>query len=220
MNDEGLDPIPPAARLALAYSTQKVRGPFTTAIELDLRLARIVAHSTEPLLAQMRMAWWRDELAKAPQARATGEPLLAAIGKTWRGEEGALRALVDGWEQLLADPPLPASAAENFAAARAGAFAGVARIAGGADDDAAVTIAAKRWALADLAANTHDLDEKAAFVAAGLELGDQPVRLSRAMRPLLVLDRLARASLAEGGTPLLQGRRNILAAMRLGLFGK
>ncbi len=149
-----------------------------------------------------------------------GEPLLAALGEVWRGEEPALRALVNGWEELLCEPPLPASAAENFANGRAAALAAVARIAGSQDCEEAVTLAGQRWALADLAAKTSDIDEKAEVVATGLALGDDPVRLPRAMRPLLVLDGLARASLAAGGTPLMQGRRNLLSAMRLGLFGR
>lgn len=212
--------LPDAQRLAWAYANAASRPPLSILFALDLRLADIVRSIREPLLAQMRLAWWRDELAKSPESRPKGEPLLAAIGEVWAGEEKGLRALVDGWEELLAEPPLPAAAADNFAAGRAAAFAATARIAGGAGDDTAVTLAAKRWALADLASKTSDLDEKAEVVATGLELGTEPVRLSRAMRPLLVLDGLARASLAAGGTPLMQGRRNILAAMRLGLLGR
>lgn len=212
--------LPDAQRLAWAYANAASRAPLLVLMALDLRLAEIVRSIREPLLAQMRLAWWRDELAKPPESRPKGEPLLAAIGDVWASEEAGLRALVDGWEELLADPPLPAASAENFAAGRAAAFASAARIAGGADDHSAVTLAAKRWALADLAAKTSDLDEKAEVVATGLELGAKPVRLSRAMRPLLVLDGLARASLAAGGTPLMQGRRNILTAMRLGLLGR
>ncbi len=212
--------LPDAQQLAMAYATAASRGPLLIMMEFDLRLAEIVRSIKEPLLAQMRLAWWRDELAKAPEARPKGEPLLAAFGGVWQGEEPALRSLVDGWEELLAEPPLLASAAENFANGRAAALAAVARIAGWQDCEAEVMLAGQRWALADLAAKTSDLDEKAEVVATGLALGDDPVRLPRSMRPLLVLDGLARASLAAGGTPLMQGRRNLLSAMRLGLFGR
>lgn len=214
------DALPDAQRLAWAYANSASRAPLSILMALDLRLADIVRSIREPLLAQMRLAWWRDELAKSPEARPKGEPLLESIGEIWAGEEKALRALVDGWEELLVEPPLPAAAAENFAAGRAAGFAGAARLAGAMDDHAAIVLAAKRWALADLAAKTSDLDEKAEVVATGLELGMKPVRLTRAMRPLLVLDGLARASLAAGGAPLMQGRRNLLSAMRLGLLGR
>lgn len=212
--------LPISDQLALAYSPAGIRPAFLCLMTLDQRLSQIIGQIGEPLLAQMRLAWWRDELSKPPEARAKGEPLLAAIGTIWRSEESALRALVDGWEELLAEPPLPARAAENFARGRAGAFAAVARIAGTPDCEAQVMLAGQRWALADLAAKTSDTDEKADVVAAGRALGDHPARLPRAMRPLLVLDGLARASLAAGGAPLMQGRRNLLAAMRLGLFGR
>jgi len=220
MDDFSPDELPLLERLALAYAPGYIRPTFLCLLVLDQRLARIVSHLREPLLAQMRLAWWRDELSKSPEDRPKGEPLLAAFGQIWRGEEPALLALINGWEELLAEPPLPAAAAENFGLGRAAGFAAVARIAGAPEFEADVTLAAQRWALADLAAKTSDIDEKAEVVATGLELGDTPVRLPRAMRPLLVLDRLAQASLAAGGAPLMQGRQNILATMRLGLFGR
>ena len=195
--------LPDAQRLAMAYATAASRRPLMTLMEFDLRLAEIVRSIKEPLLAQMRLAWWRDELAKSPEDRPKGEPLLAAFGEVWRGKEPALRALVDGWEELLAEPPLPARAAENFAKGRAATFAAAARIAGVADSESGIMLAGQRWALADLAAKISDIDEKAEVVATGLALGG-----------------LARASLAAGGAPLMQGRRNLLAAMRLGLFGR
>lgn len=220
MNSFDLNTLPDAQQLAMAYATSASRKPLLILMEFDLRLAEIVRSIREPLLAQMRLAWWRDELAKTPDDRPKGEPLLAAIGDVWRGEETALQELVNGWEELLAEPPLPAAAAENFANGRAAGFAAAARIAGAPECEAAVTHAAQRWALADLAAKTSDIDEKAEVVVTGLELGDEPVRLPRAMRPLLVLDGLARASLAAGGAPLMQGRRNMLRAIRLGLLGR
>ena len=212
--------LPDAQQLAMAYANAASRQPLLILMEFDLRLAEIVRSIREPLLAQMRLAWWRDELAKSPEDRPTGEPLLAAIGDVWRGEESALLALVNGWEELLVEPPLPARAAENFADGRAKCFVAAARIAGAPEYEKAVSLAARRWALADLAAKTSDMDEKAEVVATALDLGDVPVRLPRAMRPLLVLDGLGRASLAAGGAPLMQGRRNMLGAMRLGLLGR
>ncbi len=212
--------LPLIERLVLAYAPASSRPAFLCLLTLDHRLAQIVSQASEPLLAQMRLAWWRDELSKPSERRPIGEPLLAAIGEVWSGEDNALLALVNGWEELLAEPPLPAAAAENFANGRAAGFTAVAKIAGEPDCEAAVSLAARRWALADLAAKTSDMDEKAEVVATGLDLGDAPIRLPRAMRPLLVLDGLARASLAAGGAPLMQGRRNMLAAMRLGLFGR
>ncbi len=207
-------------RLALAYSPSHIRSAYLCLMALNQRLAQMISQASEPLLAQMRLAWWRDALAKPPGQRPKGDPLLNAIGEIWRGQEAALRSLVDGWEELLNDAPLPPSAAENFAHGRAAGFVAIARLAGVDDCEEAVSLAARRWALADLAAKTSDKDEKAEVLVTGLALGAGPVRLPRAMRPLLVLDGLARTSLAAGGAPLMQGRRNLLSAMRLGLFGR
>ena len=41
----------------------------------------------------------------------------------WPEVEADMTALVDGWERLLAEPPLPEDAAEEFVSARAGIFA-------------------------------------------------------------------------------------------------
>jgi phytoene synthase len=220
MDDLQPDGLPLPNRLALAYSPADIRPAYLCLMALDQRLAQIISQASEPLLAQMRLAWWRDELAKPPEQRPKSDPLLDAIGEIWRGQEAALRSLVDGWEELLTDPPLPTSAAENFAHGRAAGFAAIAHLAGAENYEGAASLAARRWALADLAANISDKDEKAEIVAMGLALGVGPVRLPRAMRPLLVLDGLARTSLAAGGAPLMQGRRNLLSAMRLGLFGR
>lgn len=220
MNSPDIARLPDAQRFAMAYAAANSRDPFLVWMALDMRLAEIVRTIREPLLAQMRLAWWRDELNKSPEDRPKGEPLLAMIGSVWPEEAPALGALVDGWEELLVEPPLPARAAENFAKGRAAGFAAIARIIEVPDSEEAGSLAAQRWALADLAAKTSNLDEKTEIVVTGLALGNEPVRLPRAMRPLLVLDGLGRASLAAGGTPLMQGRRNLLAAMRLGLFGR
>lgn len=220
MNDLQPGGLPLPDRLALAYSPAYIRPAYLCLMTLDQRLAQIISQASEPLLAQLRLAWWRDELARPPGQRPKGDPLLDAIGEIWRGQEAAFRALVDGWEELLSDPPFPASAAQNFAHGRAAGFAAIARLAGVDDCEGAVSLAARRWALADLAAKTSNMDERAEVLAMGLALGAVSVRLPRAMRPLLVLDGLARTSLAVGGAPLMQGRRNLLSAMRLGLFGR
>lgn len=212
--------LPAAQQLAIAYATAASRGPLLILMDFDRRLAEIVRSIKEPLLIQLRLAWWRDELAKPPKDRTVGEPLLAAISEVWLGEEAALRALVNGWEELFTEPPRLASAAENFAQGRAAGFLAAARLVFAPDCAASVSLAARRWALADLGAKTSDLDEQAEVVAIGLALGDDRVRLPRSMRPLLVLDKLARASLAAGGAPLMHGRRNMLSAMRIGLVGR
>ncbi len=213
------DELPLVMRLALSYAPARSRQPTLVMMLLDQRFAQFVSQAKEPILAQMRLAWWRDELAKHPDARAQGDSVLTAIGALWQGHELALSSLVDGWEELLAEPPLPETAPENFAVGRALCFAAIARMAGDGDSANDVLLAGRRWAMADLAAKISDPDEKAVVVDTALRLGKAAPRLPRSMRPLAVLDGLARSALEQGGGPLLQGRRSIARAMRLGLLG-
>lgn len=205
--------LPPALRVALAYAPAVVRPATLSLLALDTRIAGFVRRGREPLPTQMRLAWWRDTL-RAPQAEwPRGDPLLDLL-RGWRAP-GRLVALVDGWEQLLADR-LDRAAISEFAEGRVRAWAALAEEIGAHGDPRP---AARTWALADLAANLSDRGERAAVAeVAGEEPYVPPV--GRVLRPLAILGGLGRRSLARGGGPLLEGRAAALAALRLGLFGR
>ena len=57
---EALETLPPEQRLAIAWSTAEARDRLTSMLAFDGRLARIVTRTREPMLGQMRLAWWRD----------------------------------------------------------------------------------------------------------------------------------------------------------------
>lgn len=209
--DSLLDALPPLHRLALAYAPARAREPTLALLALDTRLAGIVRHSHEPMLAQLRLSWWREQL-KADAARwPSGEPLLAAL-KSWNGGHGALGALVDGWELLTGPAPLAAAALDGFADGRGEAFAALAEVIGAPGDAAKARDLGRGWALADLAANVAHPDERQAALLLA-EAAPSP-RLSRRMRALTVLHGLARRRL-DGLSP-----GALLAAMRLGLLGR
>ncbi|MBD3731040.1 MAG: hypothetical protein IE933_15220 [Sphingomonadales bacterium] len=210
--------LPPLQRLALNYAPPQARAVTGCLLALDARMAQLVGQSREALLAQMRLAWWREQLAMSPEARARGDAVLDEIGSCWRGEEASLVALVDGWEELLADPPLRAGAALSFAQGRAIAWGGAARLLGGETDFA--LRAARRWALVDLAARLSDTDERAMAFRLAAEEGTAPLRQSAALRPLAVLDGMAVRALRRGDPVMIEGRRAMLAVMRLGMFGR
>lgn len=163
------------------------------------------------MLAQLRLAWWREQLKADAAGWPEGEPLLAAL-KSWRGQHGGLVALVDGWELLTGPAPLPATALEGFADGRGDAFAALAALIGARDDLAAVRDLGRAWALADLVANLGNAEERR--TAANLATAAPTPLLSRALRPLTVLYGLARRR-PDGLSP-----RTLLAAMRLGLLGR
>lgn len=163
------------------------------------------------MLAQLRLAWWREQLKSDAAGWPAGEPLLAAL-KSWQGRHGALAALVDGWELLTGPAPLAAAALDGFAEGRGDGFAGLAEVTGARDDPAKVRELGRAWALADLAAHVAHPEERKA--AAALAEAAHAPRLSRAMRTLTVLHGLARHQ-QRGLSP-----GTLFAAMRLGLLGR
>jgi len=212
--------LPLPQRLALNYARPPLRDPATALFALDARLGELVSKANEPLLAQLRLAWWRDELGKPAADRAKGDPVLDGLEASWDGEEPALSALVDGWERLVGDAPLPEEAIVAFAEGRAGTFAALARLAQRPDAASAAYRAGKVWALADFAARVTDREERAAAVRSASDAGGQAVGLPRALRPLAILHGLSIRAVARGGGLLVAGRRDVLTALRLGMFGR
>lgn len=218
MLSEHPESLPPEAELALAWSGPKVRAPLSTALQLDRRLARIVSRTTEPMLGQMRLAWWREALNRPISDRPRGDVVLDAIGRDWAGREAALGAMVDGWEVLITAERLENVKIAEFAAGRSAFFPAL-------DPDLPATTvprvatAGVRWATADAACAVSDESERAALVAAGLAPGFAgPRRLPASLRGLAVLEALARRSLVRGGRPMMEGRGAPLAALRAAIF--
>lgn len=207
--------LPPPQRLALAYAPARARPATLALFALDARLAAVLRARREPLAAQLRLAWWRDRVALPQGDWPLGEPVLEAL-RCWR-ETSSLAALAEGWEALLAED-LTEPAIAEFAEGRARAFGGLAcELGEGSAAD--VAEAARIWALADLAANVSDGDERRGVVEYARRCPPVP-RLPAALRPLAVLAGLGAAALGRGGDALLAGPRSMLAALRIGLTGR
>ncbi|MEQ1499062.1 MAG: hypothetical protein ABL914_10410 [Novosphingobium sp.] len=206
--------LPPDRRLALAYAPRATKALFLGLFALDARLAAIVGSAREPLLAQMKLAWWREQLGKPLEQRATGEPLLAALAP-WDAAGSELAVLADGWESLLGDEQNDAARHLAFAQARGQALASMASLVGGNPDEA--RRAAECWALADLM--EHAASQGGQSLVNQSETGAPAKRpaLGPSMRPLLVLWGLSRRSLNRAGAA--QGTGGLLLAMRLGMLG-
>jgi phytoene synthase len=185
--------LTPPKRLALAYAKGHLRNVLTLLLNHDVRLAQIVGNVKEPLIGQMRLAWWRDVIAKPAGQRPTGEPMLAELAKL----EGtvadprlacAMLKLVDAWGELLADDEWSPEVIQRHTRAKACAiFATFAELAGA--DRAAMNQVLKvgeHWALAELlpycqTAKQHDA------VVAQLDAGEPVYRLPSTLRPLTIL---------------------------------
>ena len=219
LSDTIAEALPTEIELALAHTPSEQRDALRVAFELDQRLARIVAATTEPMLGQMRLAWWRDMLATAPEGRPSGDAVLDGIGRHWRGHEEALSELVDGWEVLIVAENLNGGDLKAFASGRAAPFASI--LAGGSDDQAERILAAMSiYAFADLATGLSDQRERGLAIQYGMGRARPPLRLPNSAKGLRVLEALALRALKRGGRPLMEGRGAALIATRAAIFGR
>lgn len=211
--------LPPELELALAHTRASNRIALRTFFELDMRFARILSGTNEPMLGQMRLAWWRETLRKPMKERPEGDAVLDSIGREWAGREEFLVKLVDAWENLLADPPLGKEHAAAFAKGRADAMRGA--FADNLDqwDASQTNVLATRWALADLCANVSLPEERDMLVALATEKGASKLSKSP-FKGVAVLGALALRSLNKGGRPLMEGRGASLTALRAAIIGR
>lgn len=208
------------ARIALAHTGEDMRDALTIFFELDARLARLVSASSEPMLGQVRLAWWRDTLNLEVIERPKGDPVLDAIGERMAGAGIEFIPLVDGWEQMLSEPPLSREAASAFAKGRADALAGLAALNGFPEDiQRDVHAASYLWALADAASHISDGRERQTLLDLAQEQRS-PGRLPKPFRGLAVLAALGRRAIKAGGVPLMAGRSASLVAFRAALLGR
>lgn len=222
MNDEDnpAEILGDAIELALAHTPIAHRRALRLLFEFDARLARIIAGTTEPMLGQVRLAWWRETLAAPIAGRPGGDPVLAGAADYWAGNETSLIALVDGWEHLLTETPLEADEALGFANGRARAFGGFAELAGCHERSVVAAQDATRiWAIADACAHVSDETEREMMLELGAQM-HRPARLPAPLRGIAVLGSLGRRALDAGGRPLMSGRGAAITAARAALFGR
>lgn len=216
MSDDALLALLPIEqRLALAYGARAARAALLTVLALDARLASAVRAAREPVLGQIKLAWWRENLAGGGARETSPEPLLARIAAEPL-DQPALIALVDGWEGMVGAGPVGSDALAALAEARALALAGAGARLAPASGYAEALRAARNWALADLAARLSRPEERDAAIALAARQDWSRPTLPRALRALAVLHGLARRR--HDGRPLLAEKRAFAVALRLGLL--
>jgi phytoene synthase len=105
LNDSEETELSALSRLAVSYAPGHLRQNLLWLLAFDLRMRSVVERAREPLIAQMRFAWWREMLVKPALERPKGEPLLAALAAVERDEMvNAALQLVDAWELVAGDP--------------------------------------------------------------------------------------------------------------------
>ena len=147
----------PWLHLAFSYAPDRSRAALEALFALDTALGNILRTTSEPLVGQMRLAWWREALQSLDTSGAPAEPVLqslTALALPLGITGAALSAMVDGWEPLLGDSGL--GSIEDHARLRGRALFAMAGVALDAAEGDPVGEAGEGWALADLAANLSD----------------------------------------------------------------
>jgi phytoene synthase len=200
--------LPVAQRLALSYAPARHRTAWAGFFALDARLATLVRSAREPMVAQIRLAWWREQLSGLGSTARTDEPLLAELAALDRGG-AALAQLVDGWEAMLLDDSEAGAAAEQLAEARTLALFGLFEA---HSVEAPLRRAVMAWSLGE-----YRPPESASHPDPGLQAG---LTLPRYLRPVQLLGCLGRRAALEGRSELLASPLDLLFAMRIGLIGR
>ncbi|KGB56992.1 hypothetical protein FG91_00097 [Sphingopyxis sp. LC81] len=176
---------------------------------LAARLTKLLLDAREPLIGQIKLAWWRDMaamLASDPGALPKGEPLLAELQETWAGQ-GGLDALVDAAEAML----LADNADDRRAASES--FGGHLFALSGGDE-----AGGKRWGLIWGAGVEESEAEARDLLGQAKALGAPSRRIFGRNRSLLMLDRWAGMIASQDGERHLRSEGLLL--LRLGLFGR
>jgi phytoene synthase len=190
---------------------QQVRSDHRPAFEalwaIDAAMGDVVARATQPALAAIKLAWWREQLERLDTDAPPAEPRLAAAAQHLlpRGVSGAdLAQLEAGWAALLDEEVDAARVAERGALL----FRLAARLLGGADEK--IGDAGALYALVSVGRRgVPQLMTAAADPARRLATH----RFPRPLRMLTALARLAARDLASGEPFEPEGTPPRLAAM-------
>jgi phytoene synthase len=186
--------LDPDRKLALAYVPAAVRPAVEALWRLDVAFAAILVTGTQPLISQMRFAWWREALERLDSASPPAEPVLQALAAyvlpKVTGAE--LAAMEEGWLLLLSEDSLTGEDLDLYGERRGGLlFAYTARLLG--DPDFPVGRAGEVWALADLARHSRRVGE------VKTPTPGPKIKWPRKLRPLGMLAMLARRDLKYVG---------------------
>ena len=189
--------------LALTYVPVSKRAAMEALWRLDVALGQVLAGGREPLISQIKLAWWRDSLEKLDREGAPGEPVLEALAASVipHGVTGAaLSGMEEGWTILLSQEPLTTEELGSYAASRGALLFRCAAAILGGELTPEMERAAEGWALADLARHSNPADAKLSTEAARERFGALPsFRWPAPLRPLGMLAALAQRDVERGG---------------------
>ncbi|MBK5263852.1 MAG: hypothetical protein JJE34_01275 [Alphaproteobacteria bacterium] len=216
--------ILPLQRLLIAYAPKNMREGQQILWAFDARMAEIVRSTQEPMIGQIRFAWWREALSGEKEASGVGDPLMDALRARVLPDAGAAGLLeaIEGWEVLLEPLPLSDRQLVRFAEHRGGGlFRTMGQLAGLCPPW--LSQAGMGWALWDLSGHVSDGDTAMRSIAMAQEcLADVPVRgWPDVLAPLQMLVGLVRRDVRGNRTaPARMSWRQYGHLLWLGLWRK
>ena len=190
--DPGLSPD---KRLAFAYLRGRDRPAVAALFAVDAAMADVLRTTSEPMVGQIRLAWWRERLESLDSGEAPPpEPRLLAVRHELlpRGVKGRdLARLERGWASLFDPFPWNAGTAEAIWFRGRQLFAVAAQMLGSTDD--AIEGAGGIWALVDAARHCSDAASRDMLLAQARTFGGAlaGARFPTALRPLSMLAAMA-----------------------------
>ena len=214
--------LSPDKKLAFAYLPAQHRPAIEALFAIDAAMADVVRTTSEPMVGQIRLAWWRERLEELDSGSgAPAEPRLQAVERELiaRGVKGPdLAGLERGWVRLFDEFPWDAGTAEAIWFRGRLLFAIGAQLLAKTDD--AIEGAGGLWALVDTARHCSDPESREMLTsqARTFTKGLGGARFPKPLRPLAMLAVLAIRDVTRGepfeaeGTP---GRAATLVAHRI-----
>lgn len=172
--------------LSVLYAPDAVRPALFALHGIDLEMASVVVGTSEALIGEIRLAWWREALQGLDRGQVPAQPLLALAAAELlpRGISGAeLAEIEDRWLGMIGSEVVP----EAHVKGGGTIFALAARLLGG--DAADARQLGEAWVLGE----------------------DVPGTVPSALRPLRGLVRLAARDAARARTGVPTEERGCLA---------
>ncbi|HEX8571114.1 MAG TPA: squalene/phytoene synthase family protein [Allosphingosinicella sp.] len=188
--------LDPDRILALSYVPARRRAAVGALWRLDAALGAALAGGREPMMARIKLAWWREALEKLDVAPAPAEPVLkdlaAYVVPAVAGAE--LARMEDGWSLLIGDEALGPAELDSYAAIRGALlFRYTARLLGGEEaeeEEEGLGPSGEAWALVDLARHCAASEDSDVALEAARRRR-LPARWPSRLRPLGMLAALA-----------------------------
>ncbi len=190
---------------------------MTALFRIDAKLGRIALSAREPMMARIKLAWWREQGFE----RGTGDlnPELQILKSATDKALPLLRQITEGWDAFLAAGDAFDAVLSDYAWGRGGGLFELGAAVSRAAFTPELAPAGQGWALTDLAFTLKD--HALAPPCLSLALATFSPLLPRAPLPLAVLARLAMSDARRGfdgawgaGSPIRMARAAAFALTR------